>query len=323
MQPQRLSVEGFHKKMELNPVSARKEILCEPVTPGTRAFHYDARKHGFMVTDDDWVLDLYTGETTPLARFMSRLKIFGAGDVADGQSRDADPGALVWVGVDPGGIVYVLDAWGQRCLYEKLLQMAYSISEELGCGTFGWERTALLCVINRMAKRYVEELRSEGKSPPVFREVENAKRPKIPRILSLSPLFNRFEIRFRQFSTFTGPDGKTYKPAVYNRINHYRELIAQVIEFTDEGIRGHDDMVDALEMAVRLVGNRKGSASQGSVESPVDRAIEEWKEAGFSFLPTQIPRHLRTEKMWEEVLTSAHLTSTSPQLGLMGVVPYV
>ncbi|KPL09541.1 hypothetical protein AMJ71_06120 [candidate division TA06 bacterium SM1_40] len=325
MQPERLTVDAFLKKLEQNPVTVRKEILCEPVTPGTRAFPYDSAKHGFMHCEGDdgseYCLDLYTGEEVSWRKFLDSLFITGAGDPADGQSRDADPGALVFTGINPGGIIYVLDVYTKRCLYEHLLEMAYTIAEEWKCGVFGWEKAALQCVINRMARRFVEKLQEEGKTPPVFRELENAKRNKIARILSLTPYFTRKEIRFRQLTPITGPDGRVHRPAKYPREGHYRELISQMVEYTDEGIRGHDDCADGLEMAIRLIGRSRGGGDFGPPESPTDRIVTSWRMAGLPISAAQISPEVWTPKIEREI--EAIEFPENELLTCVGAVPYV
>jgi hypothetical protein len=104
-----MSVKTFHEEMKLDPVGAMREILCEPAPSGIRAFNFDPVKHGFMhcLADDgsEYMLDLLTGEEMPWRDFLAQLSVAGAGDLADGQSKEADPGALCrseWNSLRPG-----------------------------------------------------------------------------------------------------------------------------------------------------------------------------------------------------------------------------
>lgn len=319
MQPERLSVAGFERKMETDPISARKEILCEPVTPGTRAFGVDPVKHGYMKckgeNGEEYFLDLYTGDKRPWKEFLDDLVILGAGDLADGQSTEADPGALVFIGINSSRVIYVLDVYLRRCFAEDLIEMAYNLAEGWECSMFGWEKAALQCVITRLASKHVDKLREEGKSPPVFREIENAKKNKVRRILTMIPFFGLNEIRFLQFKDLQAADGSYHYSMDNRHKHHHQEMMAQVVEFTDEGIRGHDDAIDALEMAIRLAGKKKGEGG-GDPENMTDVMLERWKGVGVSFSPAQIPREVQSPKM-----KRALLERTEPQL-MKPVLPY-
>lgn len=330
VQPQRLSVEGFLQKMEIDPISCRKEILCEPVTPGIRAFPYDSIKHGFMHCQgrdggQEYMLDLYTGEEKPWKTFLEEVYTFGAGDPADGQSAEADPGALSIIGVDAQAIIFVFDCYNRRCHVEDLIAEAYDLADLWECGVFGWEKSALQVVISRMARKYAENLAdTEGRIMPVHRELDNAKKNKIRRILSIRGLFNRHQIRFRYLGgPVEGPDGVTHTPVDYVRKGHYQELVSQVVEYTDEGIRGHDDLIDATEMAIRLAGNRRGELNLSGTINPSDRILAGWREMGLPLSVAQVPEEARTEKMVEELNTLPEPDDLSLVCTGAGVLPYV
>jgi len=323
-QPDRITVETFRELMRMDPITARKEILCEPVTPGIRAFRRHQYRHGFMhctveggTTDTEFFLDLHTGETRPWSQFLSELRVFGAGDLADGQSAQADPGALVWIGIGLTPVIYVLDVYNKRCLAEHLIEQAYNISMGLDCEKFGWEKAAMQCAINRIAQRLVEELRAQGKTPPIFREVENAKKNKVRRILTMTPLFGRNEIRFLHFGAIQASDGKTYYSVENSRKDHYLELIHQLDEFTDEGLRGHDDAADALEMAIRVAGNARGEVAALD-ENKTDAMMKRWDKVGINFSSAQVPMEAWSPKMHKQ--SEEELFAFSDVVG--GIVPY-
>lgn len=318
-QPERITVPAFLRKLEIDPITTLKEIMCEPITPGTRAFEFDSKKHGYMHCQSpsgEYFLDLYTGEEMPWKEFLASLRVMGAGDLADGQSEDSDPGALAYVGVNPNKTLFILDAFIKKCFFEKLVEVAYIKAEFWECEKMGWEKAALQSVINRMTARYVEELRKQGKSPPVFRELDNANKNKIRRILTMRPLFTHNEIRFLYFEPVMDPDGRVHTPVEkdVDRVS-YTELLGQVMEFTDEGLSGDDDGVDSLEMAVRLTKGVRGLAEEVEDLEHNDKVALKWQSVGLN-LPIPVSRW--TKKMYEE----AQSEGVGEPL-LTGVVPFI
>lgn len=322
LQPDRYSLEDFLKDLATDPISAMKEVLCEPATPGMRAFKRHHQYHGFMFARDSkgvqWYLDLNTGYRRPLREFLDEIRVFGAGDPADGQSADADPGALVFIGIDSRGVKHVLDCYNAICFVEKLIEMAYVLAEEWDCERLGWESAALQTIIIRIAERHVEKLRSEGKAPPVLDKIQNAKKDKVRRILAMTPLFSKEEIRFRRMESIVIKEtGEIYEPLEYSREPMYVELLAQIDEFTDQGLRRHDDLIDALEMALRLA-FRQVAAVQELDEDPVEVGLAKWEKVGVHFQPEQIPREVWNERILKEL---AQRQQVFEEIG--DVIPYV
>lgn len=318
-QPQRLSVEGFMEKLRINPISARKEVLCEPVTPGVRAFCYNQYRHGYMHcirNGREYMLDLFTREEKPWPEFLEELQVFGAGDLADGQSIEADPGALAFIGVNPKGIIYVLDCWMARVFSEKLVERAYLLSEAWNCQAFGWEKAALQTVIIRQARRFVDQLRADGKIPPTFHEIENARKNKVRRILTLIPLFGRNEIRFLSMEkAVRDEDGIVHTSVGFPHEVPYTEMVNQFREFTDEGLSGHDDGPDSVEMAIRLAGNTRGELIQKEDLTSNEAIVTKWQKLGVEVNRDQIPMDSWTEKMHQESVRALNQP--------LGVIPYL
>lgn len=307
-QPQRISVAVFLRRMQIDPVNTMREILCEPASSGMQAFPFDTYRHGFMQCSDtkgDYFLDLYTGERMSWEEFIRTTRIVGAGDLADGQSIDSDPGACVYVGVR-GSTVYVLDAYVKRCHAQDLIDMAFSLAEPLSCEYFGWETSAMQTVIYRVAQEKAEQLRREGRLPPVLREIENARKNKIRRILTMIGLFTGNRIRFMHFEPLTDEEGRIHTPAEHPRREMHLELLEQVRTYTDEGRSGHDDAIDALEMAVRilyLTGMIEYEVPEREPEEiDTDTRLERWRELGMSFPEEAIPEACWTPAIRERIL---------------------
>ena len=294
VQPERWAVETVMDELKTNRSSTMAELLCDPVSPGSKAFTYDPIRHGFMRTDDDLFVDLLTGETKPWREFMASLKVFGAADLADGESADACLGAIVIIGIDPFGIIFVLDVFAKQCRAEFLIEQSCIIGEQWGASHMFWEKAALLVVVNRNIERYADELRRHGKIPPQPIQIENAGQSKIARILSLRPLFTDKEIRYLQFESVEMPDGVVYTPAENSHRYYYQELVDETLDYTDEGISGPDDPFDALELVIRGSWGERGEIHK---RTPQDDNIEQaikFREAGFVFDERLLPPECRS-----------------------------
>jgi len=305
-QPARISVEQFLKKLRIDPISARKEILCLPVTPGTRLYLFDAVRNGFMhcvnpVTKEEYFLDLVTGRTMPWKAFLETLDCYAAGDLADGQSADSDPGAAAFLGINAENTAFVLDAYQAICPAETLISMAYEIAESWRCIKIGWERVGMLCVVNRVAADLETKLRREGRDPPMSVEIDNMGVRKPLRMQRMILPINEGRIKFRYFDPFKTPDGVTHIPADYGRLVCYEEMLAQVREYTDEGIRGHDDLADALECAYRVAEPATVRAEATESQEIADVTVRDWEKVGVSLTRNDIPIQHWSPAMWEQV----------------------
>jgi hypothetical protein len=319
-QPERLSIPAFLKRMEINPLETRAEILCEPVTPGDRAFKLHQRDHWYMHCKNDrgeeYMYDMYTQEKLSWDNFVSSLRVFGAGDLADGQSADSDLGATVFIGVDPRGTIYVLDCFAKRCRYETLVDMACILGDQWNAERVVWERTSVQVIINRITRRIAEEHRKNGLNPPPMREISNESRRKISRILTLIPIFNRKEIRLLRMEPFKDSEGVVHTPVENPREGAMRELHSEIEEYTDEGINGPDDPLDALEMAVRTAGAAKGEAEE-EPSDPNEEVIKAWKRVGLKMSPSTIPREAWTEQMIEDTQREENVLRKRERAGVI------
>ena len=158
-------------------------------------------------------------------------------------------------------------------------------------------------------------MRAEGRLPPLFRELDNAKKNKNRRILTMTPFFSEARIRFPIFTTVKTPDGRIWEPVGHPNEGHIHSLLGQVQEFTDEGIRGHDDLIDCLEMAIRVWGGHVPLIEQEEEKHPTNEMLDKWKDVGLDFKKEQVPQPMWTDEMYEESLGTPIDTG--------GVLPYV
>jgi len=304
-QPERLSLEGFEKKKETMGLAAvMAELQGTPISHGDAAFNFTPMKHGYMRCTNEagleYHLDLKTGEETDWDKWVDDLLVCGAADLADGTGPDADPGAAVFAGADNGGTVHVLDAWEKRAHATDLIQKSYVMAERWGAIRMGWEKVAMQTVVVRLAREYADKLRQEGKVPPLPIDIENNTKSKINRVLTMIPLFEQGRIKFPVvMGTFVDKKGKQHTASVLPNKRSHDELQLQVEDFTDEGTTGHDDLIDALEMCIRVIGTQTPRDAPKS-NDPNDIVMEQWQEAGLEMSKERIPMTTWTDKMWQE-----------------------
>jgi len=172
----------------------------------------------------------------------------------------------------------------------------------------GWEKAAMQSVVVRYAEHYGDQLRREGRTVPIHRGIVNNKQDKTRRILAaLRPLLGDCEIRFLHTEAISSSDSEwAHRPAACGHARYHRLLKEQVDGFTDEGASGHDDAIDALEMAIRLLGRSRGMQSDddgGDAEAA--HSIELWAEAGMVWPRNRIPMPCWTKEMHREALVPA------------------
>lgn len=300
-------------KRDLDVRAAMSEYRGRAVAAGGFALPRDPMLHGWMrcVRESqvaggahEYFLDLNTGLTLPWAQFVSQLLIVGACDLADGTGRDSCFNAAVFVGSDPDGIVYVLDALVKKMLVTDLIREAFSIAEVWGARQLGFETAAMQRVVARLARTYEQELRKEGKTPPrtvPLKQTGQRDRSKHQRIIAgLRPRHETHTIRYPLFREIEDVHGVRHFPAQNARKTSWALLFDQLDTLTDEGKSTYDDAPDALEMAVELLGSRRGRTGERLDEN--EESMEKWKEAGIEWAPSRIPRSCWTREMHEDRL---------------------
>ncbi len=312
IQPQRLSVGGFDHRMEIDPATAMAELQGLPVSPGSVAFHFDeVGPHGYMHCrgdrgpidlegkradgGEDYCLDLKTGEEVEWKKFVDSLRIFHAGDVGDGVSADSDPGAIVTLGIDPRGVRFVLDAYVRVCFSEQLVEEAMNLFLLWGGERMAWERAANQVYVIRMAERHRDRIKKKGRDLPIQEGVENSGKRKISRVLSMRPLFGSEMIRVLHTGEFTDRTGKRHTSVTHPHAGYLNVLKSQIREYTDEGISGHDDAVDALEMVIRISHYVKPVEEAPELDA-TKAQLQRWEEAGLP-MEERLPISMWTEEM--------------------------
>jgi predicted phage terminase large subunit-like protein len=219
----------LQRKKEIGSLAFSSEFMNEPIPPEARVFPEEKIRY------------YRPEEISSLS-----LDIYGAVDPAISERRGADYSAIVTIGVDEAGRVFVLDAdigrYSPTRLVERIF-FSYLRFHHLVIGVEAISFQELLCRIiedEARRRRLFLPLKSIG--------VRGEKRR---RILRLSPLIERGTILF-------SPQA--------------RLLIEQLIEFP---AGAHDDGPDALEMAVSLAREGRGFFEQVS-EPEHPGEIELW-----------------------------------------------
>ncbi len=327
--PEDLSVDGWEDKVRsIGFAAAMAEYQGEAVAEGGFAFSRDPICHGYMhciehegrAKQNEYMLDLRSGVRQEWTAFVESLAVFAAVDIADSVAITSDPAACVFIGIDPGGVVYVLDAWIRRVMAHVLVEKVFILSDIWGCQRIGWEKAALQTVVFRMAQRLQRARRESGGSSPNQEGLENIKsnQKKERRIIgTLTPVLGHHEIRFLHLREFTDTKGIVHRPIKCVHRQHHLELMNQIDQFTDEGASGHDDAIDALEMVLRMAGKKRGRLVEEAGD-PNDREFVKWSEAGYEIPRNCIPPLMMTEKMERERMEEAMV----PVEPMLEVMPY-
>lgn len=170
-------------------------------------------------------------------QIVGRLSIASFTDPSIGSGESHDYKGIVTVGMDANGIIWVLDAFIQKCSIDTMIAIMYNRYKEFKHTFMGLEdnlfQKLLFRDFDRMAKETGRHLPLKGVTHTSSKE---------SRIARLSPLVERGILRFQEKQ---GDQGV---------------LIEQLLYFPSTTV--HDDGPDALEGAVDLVQVLAGGGAQ-------------------------------------------------------------
>lgn len=302
--PDYITPEGFRdKERTLGKKKAWAELRGKPINSGDFAFQMDPLRHGYMVANDDdgamVMLDIRTGKVTGYRPWLESLYVTEGVDLADTASSMADFSAMVTIGIDPDNTVFVLDASIKRQGADLTVAESLDLACQWKASRLGIEKGTMQNAMLRLASARRQEMIEQGMSVPMITPVNNAGRNKVQRILaSLRPLVARNEIRLPRYEPYEDPNGKLWRPADTSRRYMMAELWDELDQFTEEGAGGHDDGIDALEMAIRMAAGQRGRAVVKKTEN--EAMVEEYHKAGISVGRHRLPQECWTEAMWKE-----------------------
>lgn len=300
-----ISVETFHNMKRTRGLAAvMAEYQGAPIAEGATTFERRKHEHGYMRCkgyDGDYMLDLKTGEEMPWDEFVKDLAVYGGCDLADSMSIENDPGAVCFVGIDPTGTKFVLDAWRRHTTADKLVVLAFQMASKWNTKVLVFEQAAMQTVVVRMAKRLRQELLEEGYVVPQTRGIKSTDVAKPQRILAiLSGPMNRQEIRFPIHERLV-IDDKVHEPAPNPSKRYLNMLLDELDGFTDEKQRAID-LLDALEMAMRT-----GERARGKLAPRTPRhkrvSLEKWRDAGVELNRSMVPVEAWPQSWIDEALT--------------------
>lgn len=307
--PDYISVQGYDNKLKTMGREGRAaEVDTDPIAGGDLVFNWSDFRHGYMkcVKDEGtsqesfYMLDMKTGETQDWEAWVESLAISGASDIADSLDPNSDPAATVIVGVDSKGIAYILDVWYRICLVDLHVPKMFEMCREWKCSHLGIEKVALQSVVIRGAEQKAKEYRTKGWFSPRIIPVPNHSQSdkKVRRIIGcVGPLVDAERIRMRRWEPLLDEEGETtHTPAKDKHKRMHVDLDMSLRTFTDEGTAGYLDIPDALEMALRVAGSRKGSLLQATTED-IEEQMEKWDRVGIQFDYRLVPQEFWTPGM--------------------------
>ncbi|QGG47644.1 phage terminase large subunit [Heliorestis convoluta] len=204
------------EKINIGSRAFGSEFLNNPVDEESQIFKPS------MFTFFDYG-DLKNDQGRPLP-----LDYFGAWDIAMGKSNRSDYNAIVTIARDrKTGILYVVDSWAKKCPAHEALNVLVDKVKKYHHRVFAIETVQAQFDFFRQAR---ERLASEGVYTTKLKAV-TSRTKKEERIESLEPVIEQGILRF---------------------MRHQRLLLEMLEQFPNHD---HDDLPDALQMAVELCGN--------------------------------------------------------------------
>ena len=208
------------RRREIGTLAFNSEFQNDPADPHTRIFQPEWFRFYSSKDIEGVPLDIYSGV-----------------DPALSQKETADYSAIVTIGIDPNGMIYVLDADICRLTPKELISRIFRKFLTYKHLLIGVETVAFQEVL----KEWLDELsREKGVYLPT-REIKH-RSDKVRRLTRLSPLFEKGFIHLRRD----------------------QELLMEQLEHFP--LADHDDGPDALEMAVDMA--RKGVLPFEHIQQP-------------------------------------------------------
>jgi phage uncharacterized protein (putative large terminase), C-terminal domain len=158
------------------------------------------------------------------------LQYYGAWDIAFGKNSRADYNAIVTLARDPRtGVLFILDVWAKKCPAHEALQVAAEKIIQYRHRVFGVETVQAQYDLFRQ----LQELLARGRVYSTKLKGIVSKTKKEERIESLEPVIENGVLRF---------------------MRHQRLLLEMLEQYPSHD---HDDLPDALQMAVELAGGNR------------------------------------------------------------------
>lgn len=302
--PERLTVEDFHRKLSgaddedgsITPIgaaAAMAEFQGEPIPPGERMFPRIERKHGYLICGegpDRYIYDPLSGKSTPFEEWFENTVRTGGMDVADTPGSRSDRSAIVVMAIDPDGVKWVVDAWEGAVFSDRATEEALRMGTLWVIGKMGWERGNQARIYREALKRRTELL-AAGTHVPILVAINAGGVSKPQRIERMRPDWDAGLLRLPILRTIDG-----HVPTFRNRAALQR-LLDEFDTMTGDGPSGRDDLIDACEMAHRVV-DRRGKRA---VHLPTGRRlVEHWERHGILVDPSQTHPDNWTQRMQEE-----------------------
>jgi len=314
------SVRAYDEKHEtMGAAVVASELDGKPVAEGQFALVRDPVRHGYMHCrrmdnapglPEEYLLDLCNGQIMEWRQWLTTVQVVAGCDIADSTAIDADFGANALVGIDPYGTVFVLDIYVKRMIADDWPEKALGMAFEWGAVRQAFDTAAMQKVVFRMAERLRMLAEERGHSPPTLVALGNtAQRNKHLKILSsLRPLHRKELIRYPFFKSIRTDDGRTHHPFPHSHEGSFRELYREIDTYTDEGASGHDDAIDALQMAIHIGARLRGEPLKEYDENEAE--LKKWEEAGVDW---RARRHLIPYEAWTDDM-KADADSDDPEL---------
>lgn len=303
--PEKLTVEEFERKIKgsddedgsITPIGlagVMAEFQGTPVPRGDRMFLRDERRNGYVLYHDDdgkrRMYDPATGKSRDYDEFFEECFRYGAMDAANSLKKRADENFIVVGFYDADGVLWFMDAWAERCFFQKAVQEALRRSHQHRLGKFLFEEALLDDIAMREALHFRKERLENGFHVPLFQSMPTGGVSKPLRIERMQPLWDAGRIKLPLFREIDG-----YQPIDHPSREAMDKLIQQFDTQTiEEDANRRDDGCDAAEKIHRAAARRPPKLSRKTKGQAI---LESWEAKGIEVDPMMAPESNWTPRM--------------------------
>lgn len=281
--PEKMTVDEFEQKKRcvdgnsdvtvVGFAAAMAEFQGEPMADGDRMFIREERRHGYMIYEAGgklWKYNPETEQSIDYEEWLASLYCYAGVDLADSTDPSADYSAVVVLGIDSEGVIFVLDAWHGRVWSEKTTAKMFMLCHRWCVLNVAIEIGALAGRIVREAIRMRKDYEVKGLHLAKIIPQSHGSIPKEMRIERMQPDWQRYNIKLpivREMDKLT--------PHIPGSRRSILELIDEFDTMTGEGTGGADDLLDACEKAHLCITRRP---KRKSGEHPDIGMLRQFKE---------------------------------------------
>lgn len=251
-----------------------KEFLNDPTSAAKGAFEYERDRHSYQWvgdTDDTKSLLLPDGRLESYKDLEARSICFIGTDLSLGTSSQSDFSSVIAARLDDRGILWVLEAWEDRCKPIDALYRALDMGKFWGASTLGIERIAFEQIAIDLLQDEIDARRMRGDYAPDLHVVKRGGgASKETRILGIGYRFRKDLIRI----PIAGAS-----PLAFGGGSASLEEQIQYFTETAKSLK-YDDHLDSLVLIQEICNHIGGVLPGGAAPNPMDEFLKSAEKMG-------------------------------------------